>query len=60
MARDGDTLTAWLREAADEIDKAHAILDALGTPRSLPGSDVECSLAARVALLAEMGQDCGG
>jgi hypothetical protein len=51
--RDGDKLTAWLREAADEIDKAHAILDEAGMPRRLPGSDVECTLAARIALALE-------
>ena len=26
---DSDKLTAWMREAADEIDKAHVILDIL-------------------------------
>jgi hypothetical protein len=51
--RDGDKLAAWLREAADELDKAHALLDDLGVPRSTPGSDVECTLAARIALLAD-------
>jgi hypothetical protein len=48
--RDGDKITAWLREAADELDKAHAILDAHDVPRSLPGTGVECTLAARIAL----------
>lgn len=51
--RDGDKLTAWLREAADELDKAHAFLDHLEVPRAIPGSDNECTLAARIALLAE-------
>lgn len=53
--RDGDKLAAWLREAADEIDKAHAILDAHDIPRGLPrnlGGDgkTECTLAARIAM----------
>lgn len=53
--RDGDKLTAWLREGADEIDKAHAYLDAVGVPRALSpehGGDgtTECTLAARIAL----------
>lgn len=51
--RDGDTLVAWVREAADEIEKAHAFLDDCGVPRSLPGTEVECTLAARIALLEE-------
>jgi hypothetical protein len=51
--RDGDILAAWLREAADEIDKAHAYLDAIGVPRRVPGSANECTLAARIALLAD-------
>ena len=50
--RDGDKLSAWLREAARELDTAHATLDNLGVPRSIPGSVVECSLAARITLLA--------
>lgn len=50
--RDGDTLVAWLREAADELEKAHAILDHYGVPRSVPGTEpAECTLAARIALL---------
>lgn len=54
-ARDGDTLAAWLREGADELAKAHAILDVAGVPRSLPGREpVECTLAARCALLASI------
>jgi hypothetical protein len=53
--RDGDKMAAWLREAADELDKAHAILDVEGVPRSLPSSEVECTLAARIALALEDG-----
>jgi predicted subunit of tRNA(5-methylaminomethyl-2-thiouridylate) methyltransferase len=40
--RDGDKLTAWLREAADEIDKAHAVLDQAKVPRSISDDGVEC------------------
>lgn len=46
---DAEKLVAWLREGADELEKAHAVLDDEGVPRSLPGSDVECTLAARIA-----------
>jgi hypothetical protein len=53
-SRDGDKLVAWLREAADELEKAHAFLDHLGVPRSIPGNEpVECTLAARISLLAD-------
>lgn len=53
--RDGDTLIAWLREGADELEKAHAFLDHLEVPRSIPGNGpTECTLAARIALLAEV------
>jgi hypothetical protein len=51
--RDGDVFIAWVREAADELEKAHAILDEAGAPRSIPGSDTECTLAARIALALE-------
>jgi hypothetical protein len=51
--RDGDKLIAWLREGADELEKAHAVLDLADVPRSLPGSDVECTLAARIALAVD-------
>jgi hypothetical protein len=49
--RDAEKLIAWLREAADELEKAHAYLDAINAPRRVPGSDVDCTLAARIALL---------
>lgn len=45
---DSDKLTAWMREAADEIDKAHLILDSHDVPRSLTNDEVEMTLAARV------------
>jgi hypothetical protein len=48
---DAEKLVAWLREAADELEKAHAFLDALGVPRQMPGTDVDCTLAARIGLL---------
>lgn len=48
---DGDRMVAWVREAADELEKAHAFLDAHGVPRALnPDDAVECTLAARIAL----------
>lgn len=48
--RDGHTLAACLRQGADELEKAHAVLDTHGVPRSIPGSNSECTLAARIAL----------
>ena len=50
--RDGDKLVAWLREAADELEKAHHILDDHGIPRSVH-SDAECTLAGRIALVLD-------
>lgn len=47
---DAETLIDWLREGADELEKAHVILDQDEVPRSLPGSDVACTLAARIAM----------
>lgn len=55
--RDGDKMASWLREAADELDKAHGLLDALNVPRGLPGSDVECTLAARIGMAHELWTD---
>lgn len=52
---DGDTLIAWVREAADELEKAHAYLDVYEVPRSIPGTDAECTLAARISLALERG-----
>lgn len=46
-----DRLTAWMREAADEIEGAHAFLDAEDVPRINPGTDNEFTLAARIAYL---------
>lgn len=48
--RDGDVLVAWVREAADELEKAHGILDAYSVPRAIGGDGVQCTLAARIAL----------
>lgn len=53
MKKDAETLIAWVREAADELEKSHAILDELQVGRKLPGSVWEYTLAARIALLAE-------
>lgn len=50
---DAEKIVAWMREAANELEKAHKCLDVLRVPRSLPGSSHECTLAARIALLAE-------
>jgi hypothetical protein len=49
--RDGDKMAAWLREAADELDTAHQLLDDLGVSRSVSDDGVDCTLAARIALL---------
>jgi hypothetical protein len=48
---DAEKLIAWIREAANELEKAHRILDEMAVPRRIPGSDVECTLAARIVLL---------
>lgn len=50
---DAELLIAWVREAADELEKAHAYLDALDVPRGFPDSDADCTLAARISILAE-------
>ena len=53
QAADGDTMSAWLRESARELDHAHALLDELGVGRKLtPESECECTLATRIAALA--------
>lgn len=48
---DAERLVGWLREGADEIENAHALLDAYGVPRFVPGREptVPCTLAARIA-----------
>ena len=51
--RDAERLVAWVREAAEELENAHEVLDNAGVARSLPGSPVECTLAARIALALE-------
>jgi len=50
MPGDAERLVAWIREGADELEKAHAILDGAGIPRSTSAA-AECTLAARIALL---------
>lgn len=52
--RDAEKMVAWVREAADELEKAHRILDDEGVPRerTTPGALVETvpmTLAARIA-----------
>lgn len=48
--RDSDKLSAWLREAADEIDAAHVLLDAHRVERTVSEDGTECTLAARIAV----------
>lgn len=48
---DGEKLVAWVREAADELENAHHVLDTFDVPRRI-NPDAECTLAARIALLA--------
>jgi hypothetical protein len=45
--KDRETLPTWLREAADELEKAHRILDDLGAPEASPDG-TPLSLAARI------------
>jgi hypothetical protein len=52
---DAETLVEWLREGAAELEKAHRVLDDHDVPRSLPESNVECTLAARIALALDEG-----
>jgi|tagenome__1003787_1003787.scaffolds.fasta_scaffold17621658_2 hypothetical protein len=49
---DGAIMTAWLREAANELDTAHTVLDTYGVPRRIDhdGRNAECTLAARITL----------
>lgn len=50
---DGDKLVAWLREAANEIEKAHASLDLIGVPRRTSKmSKIDMTLSARIVWLA--------
>lgn len=52
--KDAERLIAYVREAADELEKAHQVLDHAGVPRSIPGREpVECTLAARIAVALE-------
>jgi hypothetical protein len=52
-AGDAEKLVAWVREAADELEKAHAILDEVGVPRVREESGNEMTLAARIYTLIE-------
>lgn len=48
MRDDAATLIAWTREAADELERAHYVLDILGAPRTLREEETQLSLAARI------------
>lgn len=51
MSEDAIKIVAWLREAADELEKAHRLLDDLGVPEgSTP--KIPYSLAARIMVLS--------
>lgn len=47
---DAEKLIAWLREAADELEVAHRVLDNAGVPRN---RENPMTLAARIYTLIE-------
>jgi len=50
LMADAETLVAWVREAADELEKAHAYLDdCTDVPRDRKG--VQMTLVARIAYM---------
>jgi hypothetical protein len=49
---DADKMVVWLREAADELEKAHNLLDEAGVPRIRRESGNAMTLAARIYTLA--------
>lgn len=51
---DGSRLVAWLREAADELENAHAVLDGDDVPRINPSTGRAFTLVARVAFLSDL------
>jgi hypothetical protein len=51
--RDFEKLPAWLREGADEIEKAHLILWELDVPETSPDG-TPLTLPARILLLGQM------
>jgi hypothetical protein len=51
-AGDAERLVAWVREAADELEKAHGLLDEAGVPRCRE-EGVAMTLAARIYTLIE-------
>lgn len=53
MSVDSDKLVAWLREAASEIETAHALLDHLDVPDGPADDGIDGSLAARILMLAD-------
>lgn len=48
---DAESVVGWLRDAAVEIEKSHAVLDAVDVPRRNPESGRPFTLAARIAHL---------
>jgi hypothetical protein len=56
MPDDAERLVAWLREAADELEKAHRILDEADVPRVREESGNPMTLAARIYTLMERGR----
>lgn len=55
---DAEKLVAWLREGANELELAHALLDEYGVPRGRPKSEgIEMTLAARIYYLMSEGVD---
>jgi len=57
--RDAEKLVLWLYEGADELLKAHYLLDEYGVPRERADSDAEMTLAARIYYLMSEGVDDG-
>lgn len=49
--KDAELLVAWVREAADELEKAHALLDDIRVPRGCGPENTPMTLAARIAVL---------
>lgn len=53
--RNGDMMSAWLRQAALEVESAHDVLDSFGVPRSISDDKAELTLGARITTFAERG-----
>ena len=56
-----EALITCLRQAADELERAHGLLDDCAVIRSAPGDDAECTLTRRIGLALkdayELGQE---